>query len=251
MSAVLYALVLREAVTRLSIERGAWLWMLLEPGEHIVLLMLWHGLVQHHFIPGVNVPLFIGIGVLAFFMMRSVSLRGMEAISANMALFTYRQIKPVDTVLARGFLEGIIFLVIGVLLVTSCAMFGADISVCHPLRVITGAALMWSFGMGLALTLSSAKRLIPEIGQIAKMLFGPLYYTSAALYPSSWIPASARNLFFLNPIVHGVEMMRSGYFEAYAEPDQVDPAYLGCWALCLVALGLFLHVRFERKLGER
>jgi capsular polysaccharide transport system permease protein len=251
MRSVLYALVLREAVTRISLERGAWIWLLLEPGEHVIFLMLWHGLIQHHLIPGINAPLFIGVGVLSFFMMRSVAMRGMDAISANMALFSYRQIKAIDTVFARAFLEGFLYLIICALLIAGCSLFGVDTSMNDPLKVLGAFFMLWSLGLGLALTFSACAKLVPEMGQIVKMSFGPIYYMSATLYPSSWIPASVRPLFFMNPIVSGIEMIRAGFFEAYHEPDLVSPAYLGIWSLVLVATGLFLHVRFGRKLVER
>lgn len=251
MCSVLYALVLREAVTRISLERGAWIWMLIEPGEHVVFMMLWHGLIQHHLIPGTNAPLFIGLGVLAFFMLRSVATRGMDAVSANLALFSYRQIKAIDTVLARAFLEGFLYLLLCVLLVLGCGLFDVDISINDPLKVLGAFTMLWSFGLGLALTFSVCSGLVPEIGQVFKMAFGPLYYMSATLYPSSWVPASVRPLFFLNPIVSGIEMIRAGFFEAYHEPDLVSPGYLAGWSLVLVITGLFLHVRFGKKLVER
>jgi capsular polysaccharide transport system permease protein len=251
MGSVLYALVLREAVTRLSLERGAWVWIVFEPAAHIVFLMLWHGLIQHHLIPGINPPLFIGVGVLSFFMMRSVATRGLDAISSNMALFAYRQIKAIDTVLARAMLEGVIFMIIGVLLVLVCALFGVDVSMKDPLRVMAGIAQLWLLGLGMALTFSASAKLVPELGQIIRMAFQPLYYISATLYPSSWIPASARPLFFLNPVVSGVEMIRGGFFDAYHEPDLVDPSYLLMWSLAFMAVGVFLHARFGKRLVER
>lgn len=251
MCSALYALVLREAVTRISVERGAWIWMLLEPVEHVVFLMLWHGLIQHHLIPGINAPLFIGLGVLSFFMMRSVTTRGMDAVSANMALFSYRHIKAIDTVLARAFLEGFLYLLICVLLVLGCALFGVDVSMNDPLKVLGAFAMLWTFGLGLALTFSAFAKLVPEIGQVFKMAFGAVYYVSATLYPSSWVPASVRPLFFLNPIVSGIEMIRAGFFEAYHQPDLTSPGYLCGWSLVLVVTGLFLHVRFGKKLVER
>lgn len=251
MRSVLYALILREAVTRISIERGAWLWIMLEPGEHILFLMLWHGLIQHHLIPGINAPLFIGVGVLAFFMLRSVTTRGMDAISANMALFTYRQIKAVDAVIARAFLELFLYLFIAAGLVGGCAAFDVDVSIHDPLRALLGFALLWLLALGMALTFSVCAKLVPEVGQVMKMAFGPIYYMSATLYPSSWIPASAQSAFFMNPIVHGIEMIRGGFFEAYHEPDLVRPGYLALWALAFNCFGLLLQVRFGKKLVER
>jgi capsular polysaccharide transport system permease protein len=245
------ALILREAVTRLSLRRAAWFWLLLEPAEQVIYLVALHALIRHLVVPGVDVPLFIGVGVLPFFAMRSVALRGASAIDANQALFAYRQIKPVDTVLARAVLEGLLYLLVGTLFVAVCAAFGARVLIDDPLAVATGAALLWAVGLGLGLNLSAAGTLIPEIGQAAKLAFGPLYLLSATMYPSAWIPAPARAWLALNPLVHGIEMVRGGYFAAYRVPDFVSPGYLALWALGLVASGLGLHRHYSQKLRQR
>ncbi|MCY0386883.1 ABC transporter permease [Robbsia sp. Bb-Pol-6] len=245
------ALVLREATTRLALKRGGWFWVLAEPAEQIVYVMLLHGLLRHLAIPGVNVALFIGVGVLPFFMMRSVALRGIDAITANMALLTYRQIKPFDLVFARAVLEVLLYLLVGTLLVAICAGLGIDVAISSPLTVLTGCLLLTGFGFGLALTVIAIAHLLPEIAQIVRMAFGPLYLLSATMYPATLVPPAARALFFLNPLVHGVEMVRSGYFGAYRTPDRVSPAYLALWTLALLATGLLLHVRFGRRLVEK
>lgn len=245
------ALILREAVTRLSLRRAAWFWLLVEPAEQVIYLVALHALIRHLVVPGIDVPLLIGVGVLPFFAMRSVALRGASAIDANQALFAYRQIKPVDTVFARAVLEGLLYLIVAMLFVAVCAAFGAQVAVYDPLAVATGTALLWAFGLGLGLILSAAGTLIPEIGQAAKLAFGPLYLLSATMYPSAWIPAPARAWLALNPLVHGIEMVRGGYFAAYRTPEFVSAGYLALWALALVASGLALHRHYSQKLRQR
>ncbi|WP_321795806.1 ABC transporter permease [Caballeronia sp. J97] len=251
MRSVIHALFLREAVTRLSIGRGGWVWIIIEQGEHIVLLIIWHGIVQHHLIPGVSVPLFVGLGILPYFMMKSIALRGIDSIPANRALFVYRQIKPVDAVIARAILEGLIFLVVGVVLVVGFALCGVDVSVGHPLQVAGVFMLFWLFGLGLGLALSVLTEIVHEIGTLTRMAFGIIYFASSVLYPTSWIPASWQPVYFLNPIVHAVELMREGYFTSYRPSDLVSPAYLMAWVFGWILTGLFLHVRFAKRLVER
>ncbi|MGN5477238.1 hypothetical protein ACTMU2_11095 [Cupriavidus basilensis] len=80
----------------------------MEPVEHVVFLMIVHGVLQHHAISGADTPLFIGLGVLGFFLMRNITLRGMDAVSADSALFAYRQVRAVDTIVARAVLEALL-----------------------------------------------------------------------------------------------------------------------------------------------
>ncbi|MDR5744495.1 ABC transporter permease [Caballeronia sp. LZ029] len=251
MRSVIHALFLREAVTRLSLGRGGWVWIIIEQGEHIVLLVVWHGIIQHHMIPGVNVPLFIGLGLLPYYMMKSTALRGLDAIPANRALFVYRQIKPIDAVIARAILEALIYLVVGTVLILAFALCRVDVSIGHPLQVIGMFVLFWLFGLGLALTLSVAAELVHEVASIARMTFGIVYYASSALYPSSWIPVSWQPVYFLNPVVHAIELMRAGYLGSYRPNSLASFTYLMTWIGAWLITGLFLHVRFGKRLVER
>src|SRR3990167_3285203 len=100
------ALFLRETVSRLSAGRAAWLWLLMEPVFHIVFLMFIFAIIRMEVVGGVDTAVWLMVGLLAFFMFKRTALQAQNAIDANQALFAYRQVKPVDTVLVRAALEG-------------------------------------------------------------------------------------------------------------------------------------------------
>lgn len=242
------ALFLREALTRLSAGRAAWLWLLLEPVAHLTILMVLFSTIRSRVMPGVEFALFLAIGVLGFDFFRSAALRSMAAISANAALFTYRQVKPVDAVLVRAFLEGVIKFFVGVVLLAGMALFGFDILPHDPLRVLVAFALLWGFGTGLGLMLSVGDTLIPEIGKVAKLVFTPLYFLSGVMYSPAMIPSALRQWLLLNPILHGVETLRGAFFFGYRLAAGVDLGYLAAFALGSLFLGLALHVRFATRI---
>src|SRR5678810_736691 len=99
------ALFLREALYRISQDRMAWAWLLLEPVAHVALLIWAFTGFRHVVIAGADTAVFVALGVLGFFVPRNILLRSMDAISQNAALYAYRQVKPVDTVLVRAALE--------------------------------------------------------------------------------------------------------------------------------------------------
>lgn len=245
------ALLLREAVTRISLERAGAFWMLLEAVEHIVFLMILHGILQHRLIPGANPPLFIGLGILPYYMFRRVALRGIDAVTSNRMLFHYKQVKAVDVVLIRAVLEGFIYLVVSGVLIAACALYGIDVVPCNPLLVIAGFLLLWLFSLSLSLILSAASTLISEIGQIAKIISMWLFYISGVMYPIFIVPQPYRDWLLINPIVHALEMMRIGYFPAYRAYEDISPTYLCEVTLSLLTIGLLLHVRYARALESK
>jgi capsular polysaccharide transport system permease protein len=242
------ALILREASSRLMSGRGGWLWLLLEPVVHVVFLMMIFGVVRRRVIAGANVEVFVLVGVMGFFLVRNVARRGAEAINANAALFSYRQVRPVDTVLVRGVLEASLMAVTGMLLLTACALFEVPVVPHDPLRVIVAAWLLWGLGMGLGLMLSVGATLVPEVGKIVALAFTPLYFLSAVMYPLDAVPPSLRSYLLVNPIVHGLEAIRGGFFVTYHTNDQISLTYLFFSTVVTVFAGLMLHARYARRL---
>jgi capsular polysaccharide transport system permease protein len=242
------ALLLREASTRLLSLRAGWLWLLAEPAVHVIVLMLIFGVVRRRYVAGANVEMFVLTGVLSFFLVRNVARKGAEAINANTALFSYRQVRPVDTVLVRSVLEACLMAMVAMLLLIACAFVGIPVLPHDPLRVLIASWLLWVLGTGLALCLSVAGTLIPEIGRVAALAFTPLYFVSAVMFPVEAVPPQARPYLLFNPVVHGVEAIRSGFFANYHSDSRISLFYLLFCAVVSVFSGLALHARYARRL---
>ena len=85
------------------------------------------------------------------------------------------------------------------------------------------------------------------------MIFRPLYILSAVMYPASLVPPAYRDVFLLNPLVHGIELIRVGFFSPYQYHaiSGVSAGYLMGFAMVTICFGLALHVRFVHRLVER
>ena len=83
---------------------------------------------------------------------------------------------------------------------------------------------------------------------MAGMVFRPLYFLSGVMYPASAIPPAYQSWLLLNPIVHGIETVRTGFFPQYYTIPGVSMGYLLGFAMFTVCLGLALHVRFATRL---
>ncbi|MDH4189217.1 MAG: ABC transporter permease [Betaproteobacteria bacterium] len=242
------ALFLREAVTRLAAGRGAWVWLLLDPVAQIAFLMVIFSAIRARAGAGVDFTVFLAIGVLGYQMFRSPADRAMEAIAANAALFSYRQVKPIDAVISRCLLEGLLQILVAAVLMSGTALLGLEVLPRDPLQFGAAYALLWCFGTGLGMALSVGNVLVPEIGKIARLVFMPLYLVSGVMFSPHILPPAARDWLMLNPVMQGIEMMRVSFFSSYPPLPSLDRGYLAGCALLALFLGLALQVRYARRL---
>ncbi|HFO5052873.1 TPA: ABC transporter permease, partial [Escherichia coli] len=118
------ALFLREIRTRFGKFRLGYLWAILEPAAHLLVLLGIFGYIMHRTMPGISFPVFLLNGLIPFFIFNSISNRSVEAIDANQGLFNYRPVKPMDTIIARTLLETLIYIIVYVLLMLIVWMSG-------------------------------------------------------------------------------------------------------------------------------
>jgi ABC-type polysaccharide/polyol phosphate export permease len=98
--------------------------------------------------------------------------------------------------------------------------------------------LAW-FGTALALVVGAAtaySELIERLWHPTAYLLFPL---SGAAFMVDWLPPGAQEIILLLPMVHGVELLREGYFGSSVRTHH-DIAYMSICCLVLTLVGLFL-----------
>ncbi|MDQ7990031.1 MAG: ABC transporter permease [Candidatus Dactylopiibacterium sp.] len=245
------ALMLREALTRLFSKRAAWAWLMAEPLFHIsYMLAIFTGL-RARTMGGIDIVIWLISGMCAFFIFRRTANQLEHAIDANMALFAYRQVKPVDTVIVRGVLEGILMLVVSLIIFGAAGLWGHDILPDAPLMVAAGVLGLWLIGLGWGLITSVLTSLISEMSMLLGFVMMPLFLLSGVFMPVSSIPQPYRDWVVLNPIVHGLEAVRLGFTPYYHAIPEFDLGYLFLWALGMNFMGLVLQRRFAERLVQQ
>jgi capsular polysaccharide transport system permease protein len=225
-------------------------WILLEPIVHLVFLNLLFGFILQRVVAGIPGGLFLTTGLLGYFMVQNVATRSQDAITANAGLLTYRQVLPVDTVLVRTALEALLVVISGLFLFTGLYIFGFQVIPNDAVLVIMAFVAMWFLGIGLGLVLSVISELIPEVKKVTKMLFRPLYFLSGIMFPVSALPPAYQEWVMLNPIAHGIELIRAGFFpqHQYHAVAEASLGYVLVCAMVTMCLGLALHIRFAPKM---
>ncbi|WP_230847542.1 ABC transporter permease [Comamonas testosteroni] len=246
--AVWNALFLREAVARLSATRGAWVLIVLEPVLHACFMLLLYTVLRTRSVAGADVAVWLVLGLTGYFTVQNVFQRAMGAVDANKALFAYRQVRPVDTVIVRAGLEALLGIVILLVLLGGLALFGRSVLPDAPMEAILSWTGLMLCALGVGLILSVLSDLIPEAGNLTVFLFRPLYFLSGAIFPLSAIPVQYREWAFFNPFAHGLELLRSSFFPVYHAAPEANSEYLFGFAAVSIFLGLALQVRFAQKL---
>ncbi|MGO3783121.1 MAG: ABC transporter permease [Vreelandella alkaliphila] len=249
---VWYAMFMREALSRTMADRMGWFWMIFEPvamvGIMIAIRSFIRGgrlVVNAEFIP------WLIAGLMGFFLVREGMLRGMGAIEGNSALFAYRQVQPIDPVLVRNFLEGMLRSFVFLIFIGGGLMLGLDMYPDNAVRVMAAWLSLWCLGLGLGLVTSVAATLVPEVGRVIRMLSLPLLIISGVILPLNQLPHWLLEYLMLNPIPHGLETLRLGFFENYEVVHGTSMLYFWLVTLSLNALGLVMHLRFVDRLKAK
>ncbi len=246
--AVWKALFLREAVTRLSTGRAAWLWLMLEPLIVIIFHLYWYSALHVGSMYGMDIAIWFMLGFSGYFLFTRVGNQCTNAVDANQTLFSYKLVKPVDTVITRACLESFIMTVTISLLLTTLVILGLPIKVADPILAICAWIGLGLLGLGYGLIFSVINELIPEIEKLLKFIMLPLYFLSGVLIPILSIPKPYYDVLMWNPIIHGIEFLRISFSNHYVVTPNLSLVYLYGFSLTSVFFGLALHVKFAKKL---
>ena len=127
-------------------------------------------------------------------------------------------------------------------------MLGLDMHPDNAIRAVAAWLSLWSLGLGLGLLTSVVSTLVPELGRVITMLSLPLLIISGVILPLNSLPHWLLEYLMLNPIPHGLETLRLGFFDKYQVVQGTSMLYLWLFTFTLIALGLLMHLRFIDRL---
>lgn len=251
MLAVLHALLMREALRRLFATRAAWAWLIVEPLFHAGYLTVIYTVIRVRSVGGIDLVIWLLSGLMGFFLFRRTASQVSEALTANRPLFSYRQVKPLDTFIARAVLEGVLMTVLTTVVFIGATLLGHPFVPDAPLTVLMAFFCAWMIGFGWGVIEAVASDLVPELGNVLDLASRPLYLISGVVFPLSLLPPVLRDWLMLNPLAHLVEQLRLGIASHYHAVPEANLAYPFACALVLLFAGLLLLRRFEWKVLSR
>lgn len=234
------ALFFREIKTRFGKYRLGYLWAVLEPSAHLIVLLLFFGFIMHRTMPDISFPQFLLNGIIPYFIFSNITQRSLGAIEANQGLFNYRPIKPIDTIIARAKLETIIYMAVYFILMLVVAMSGETIKVNNLLQLFFAWFMLILFSCGIGMIFMVAGHYLPETQKLFPIMLKPLYFLSGIMFPLHSIPKEHWPYLLWNPILHAVELSREAVVAGYVS-EGVSLEYLVIVSLATLFIGLAVY----------
>jgi capsular polysaccharide transport system permease protein len=247
---VVFALFLREIKTRFGAYRLGLLWAFLEPMAFVVILTGIRSLSRTGTLfagesHGIPYPLFFTLGYVPFQLFSKLLSQGAAAVNSNQGLFNYRQVRPLDALLARTLLEILVFSTVLLLFLSLFWWFGFNATISNPLEFMTVLLLLTLFGGGIGMIICVGQLRLPELGKIVPLLTRPLFFISGLFFSINDIPSQYQHYLLWNPILHAIELIRGACYPSF-NTDSVSMSYLTFFALLTSFFGLALY-RLEWK----
>lgn len=243
---VIHALLMREILTRFGRHNIGFLWLFFEPMLFTLgVTAIWSFSGAAH---GSSLPIaaFAITGYSTVLLWRNMPGRCIGSIAPNLALMYHRHVKVIDIFAARLLLEGAGATISFVMLACLFSFVGLikppeDIG-----KVVLGWLMLAWFGCSLAIlmgALSEQSETIEKLWHPASYLLFPL---SGAAFMVDVLPARAQEFVLMLPMVHGVELLREGYFGSTFKAHY-NLAYMASVCAGLNLLGLAKVREISRK----
>lgn len=244
---VLHACLMREVITRFGRDNLGVLWLVAEPMIFTLgVAALWTAAGLNH---GSALPIiaFAITGYSSVLLWRNCATRCSMALEQNKGLLYHRNVRVIDILLMRSLLE--IGGATGSFAILSAVFIGIGWMPVpeDPLVVLGGWALLMWFGTCMGLIIGGAT----AFSHIAEKLWHPsaylLFPLSGAAFMVEWLPPALRDWVLVLPMVHGVELLREGYF-GHTVRTHYSIEYMACICLAMTLVGLLLTREAGRRL---
>lgn len=245
---VVWALMLRETLSRYGDFKIGFLWAFIEPFLTVMVFVLVFAATRTDSPGGMPLIQFMLTGFVSFSLFKDPLSQMQGAVAQNKNILAFPQVTTFDVLTARALLEAAISTFVLAFMLSMAHLFGYHSNIENPLGVVAVLALMAIMGTGLGFLIASIEPIIPSLRKIVNVLTGrPLFLGSGLFYVAESIPSQVREYFLYNPVLHCMELLRSEYFYEF-DTAYGSWSYVIAWAFGSLAIGLAAHRGLRRKI---
>jgi capsular polysaccharide transport system permease protein len=239
------AVMLRDMRTRFFGNGLGFIIQVAWPATHVAILVAIHALRSLEPPYGDSSIVFYTVGVLPFLTFVYISRFTMVAIAWNAPLLSFPVVKILDLVVGHIFLEVVNSCLVWIVIMLALSIAGLDVMPRHVIDAFCAYGACLLLGAGFALCNAVIARLVKPWLTGYVLIVICFYITSGAVVTPEEAPPTFQKLMTLNPIFHGVEWMRSAYYDGYGA-DLLEKWYILAWGVGSLFLGFVLE-RFLRN----
>lgn len=210
-----YALGLRDFKTRFGASYFGFLFGLLIPLAHIVVLLLIYHFVGRRAPIGTDVTLYLTSAVLPFVVWSYTHQKMAIAFSHNKPLLSFPIIRLTDIIFARAWVEMINAVLIVTVVYSVLAVAGFDVFVYDPPGVLFTLLIAYVLGVSTGALLGLISILLP-IALFIGFLIIPLYWVASGVFfiPGA-LPGQVQQILFFFPLTHIIDFGRTAFYPSY------------------------------------
>lgn len=209
---VIWALTLRETVTRFGREGLGMLWMIAEPAMFVIGVMIIFSLIDSEYAPGISPAEWLAVSYPTLLFWRNGTGRVTGAIKVNRALLHHQPIRPMDIIYSRILLEFASSIAVFLFLFPIFIVVG----ICHmPANIFTmvlGYLLIIWFSFGFVLIMAGLAEMSETIDKTSHIILYLMLPFSGIFIPTFLVPEPYRSYLLYFPLIDAVDYFHHGYF---------------------------------------
>jgi capsular polysaccharide transport system permease protein len=244
---VLHALMMREVITRYGRDNLGVLWLVGEPMIFTIgVATLWSAAGLAHGGTGIAIVAFAVTGYSSVLMWRNATSQCSSAIEQNKPLLFHRGVLIIDVFFTRIALEIIGATTSFILLSFFFIFIGWMPMPDNLMLVLEGWLMLAWFGASLALLVGGGTAFSNLVHRLWHPIAYLLFPMSGAAFMVDWLPQKLQDAVLVLPMVHGVELLRHGYF-GNAVRTHYNIGYMATCCLVLSLCGLYTVREASRR----
>lgn len=212
---VIYALVLRDIKTRLGSSYFGFLFGLLIPLAHLVIVLTVYIATGRRAPIGSDVSIYLLTAIVPFIIWSYTHQKTMQSFSQYFSLTALPIVRLIDIFISRSIVEllnsSIIALISGFLVV----LLTSDPYIQSMSGVIFGVLLSYILGISTGLIFGIGGLLAPIINIIGFVIIPIYWIMSGILFIPDGLPAEIRSVLYFFPLAHIVDYCRIEFYSNY------------------------------------
>ncbi|ORE85157.1 polysialic acid capsule biosynthesis transport protein KpsM [Oceanococcus atlanticus] len=244
----MHAFLLREMMNQFGRSRLGYFWALAEPAATVAILTGLHAVIRggHHALYGESPIVFFVFGAVPYFLYANAVAAAQGVCNSHKGLFNYRQIKPIDIMIAKATMDSIMMLGVVVVFLAGWWWLDHDLPLYDPLHLLWALFSLYVLGVSIGLVFEVFGTIYPDLRKIIAMITRPMFFISGVFFTIDMMPAGIREVLVWNPVLHGVDLTRDAVLPEYESPASWQ--YLWGSILVLQFIGLAAYRRYLYRL---
>lgn len=236
------AFIAREMSTRFGSKPGGYIWALLDPLGHVVLMTAVFSAVSRIPALGNSYPMYFATGYLAFNSYHAMVSYVSSAVRANKMILSYPSVALIDPIIARYILQLVTGATVA-LVIMSLTIIEDPVAVTVQWKpaiiAIVAASLL---GLGIGMINATLYVRFPVYENIFGLISRPMLLISGVFFLPDGMPTEVQHVVMLNPVAHIIMLFRTGFYPEYrAELMDVGYIYESCMVAVFIGLALITN----------